>query len=357
MLHVYIHQPWDDRRPGVNAWFGTEFNRNNTWFEYAKPWIDYHRRCSVMLQAGKPVADVAYFISEDAPKMTGQRKPALPLGYDFDYINADVIENRLRVEDGRFVLPDGMSYRLLVLPPSDTMRPALLKKLGELVAAGGAVLGTAPRRSPSLQNYPACDAEVKSLAAGLWGEKKIIEDTNLQAALDRLHTPPDVDLSRRHPLETSPRRRHRHLFPGKPEARAPHGDDFISREGPRPGTLVAGNRSPPASSRVQNREWPRASADSFRPHDLGLRRLPRTGGRRPDRRGHAQRTARVRLDGDAPCQPLPTCRSNCPAMRKEMSWRASINPATMPGRRPPARHVSWRSPPCLRPSNSTAPGK
>ena len=192
VLHVYIHQPWDDRRPGVNAWFGTEFNRNNTWFEYARPWIDYQRRCSVMLQAGKPVADVAYFISEDAPKMTGQRKPALPLGYDFDYINADVIENRLRVEDGRFVLPDGMSYRLLVLPPSDTMRPVLLKKLAELVAAGGAVLGTAPRRSPSLQNYPACDAEVQTIAADLWGTGKIIEDTILQRALDRLDTPPDV---------------------------------------------------------------------------------------------------------------------------------------------------------------------
>ena len=54
VLHVYIHQPWDDRRPGVNAWFGTEFNRNNTWFEFAGPWIEYHRRCSLMLQAGKP---------------------------------------------------------------------------------------------------------------------------------------------------------------------------------------------------------------------------------------------------------------------------------------------------------------
>ncbi len=192
VLHVYIHQPWDDRRPGVNAWFGTEFNRNNTWFDYARPWIDYQRRCSVMLQAGKPVADVAYFISEDAPKMTGQRKPALPPGYDFDYMNADVIENRLRVEDGRFVLPDGTSYRLLALPPSDTMRPALLKKLGELVAAGGAVIGTAPRRSPSLQNYPACDADVQKLAADLWGTGRIIADTTLQRAFDRLDTPPDV---------------------------------------------------------------------------------------------------------------------------------------------------------------------
>lgn len=192
VLHVYIHQPWDDRRPGVNAWFGTEFNRNNTWFEYSKPWIDYHRRCSVMLQAGKPVADVAYFITEDAPKMAGQRKPDLPPGYDFDYINADVIERLLSVKDGRFVLPNGVSYRLLVLPPSETMRPALLKKIAQLVDAGGAVLGTAPQRSPSLQDYPACDAEVKKLAADLWGQKKIIEDANLQPVLDRLQTPPDV---------------------------------------------------------------------------------------------------------------------------------------------------------------------
>ena len=36
VLHVYIHQPWEDKVPGVNAWFGTEFNRHNTWFEQSK---------------------------------------------------------------------------------------------------------------------------------------------------------------------------------------------------------------------------------------------------------------------------------------------------------------------------------
>ena len=49
VLHVYIHQPWDNRLPGVNTWFGTEFNRNNTWFEASKSWIDYNRRSSVLL--------------------------------------------------------------------------------------------------------------------------------------------------------------------------------------------------------------------------------------------------------------------------------------------------------------------
>ena len=158
MLHVYIHQPWEDRLPGVNAWFGTEFNRHNTWFEQSKAWIDYLRRCTVMLQAGKHVADVAYFIGEDAPKMTGVRNPELPVGDDFDWINADVIEHRLKVKEGQLELPDGMSYRVLVLPDLTTMRPEVLRKIRDLVKAGATIVGPPPLRSPSRQDYPQCDA-------------------------------------------------------------------------------------------------------------------------------------------------------------------------------------------------------
>jgi hypothetical protein len=191
VLHVYIQQP-DERRPGVNAWFGTEFNRANTWFERAKSWIDYQRRCTVLLQAGHHVADIAYFISEDAPKMAGLCKPELPPGYNFDYINAEVIEQRLSVKDGRLVLPDGMSYRMLVLPEQVTMRPELLRKIRDLISAGGTVLGAQPERSPSLQNYPACDLEIKKLATGLWGEGRVLTETNLATALGILQTPPDI---------------------------------------------------------------------------------------------------------------------------------------------------------------------
>jgi len=168
VLHVYIHQP-DDRRPGINAWFGTEFNRHNTWFDAGRAWIDYLRRSHFLLQRGRHVADVAYFIGEDTPKMTGVCRPPLPAGYDFDYINAEVIEHRLRIKDGRFVLPDGKAYRLLVLPDRDTMRPEVLRRIRNLVAAGGVIWGPPPRRSPSLQNYPACDLAVQKLASELWG--------------------------------------------------------------------------------------------------------------------------------------------------------------------------------------------
>lgn len=192
VLHLVIHQPWDDKRPGVNAWFGTEFNRHNTWHDHAGPWVDYLRRCTVLLQRGLPVADAAYFIGEDAPKMAGVRRPELPAGHDYDYINAEVIETRLSVKDGRFVLPDGVSYGILVLPPSETMRPGLLKKIGELAAAGGAVFGPAPLRSPSLENYPACDDEVKRLAADLWGGGRILTGDTLDAAFEKLGLTPDL---------------------------------------------------------------------------------------------------------------------------------------------------------------------
>lgn len=191
VLHVYIHQPWEDRRPGVNAWFGTEFNRHNTWFDSGRAWVDYLRRCSFLLQQGTRVADVAYFIGEDAPKMTGVRQPELPPGCDFDFINAEVILDKLSVKNGLLTLPHGTTYRALVLPELTTMRPEVLRKIVALSKAGAKVVGPAPKRSPSLHNYPRCDEEVQRLAAELRTET-------------RLDTPPDFQSEK--PLRFTHRR-------------------------------------------------------------------------------------------------------------------------------------------------------
>jgi len=169
LLHVYIQQP-DDRAPGLNGWFGNEFNRLNTWFFDMDLFIKYIKRCNTMLQQGKYVADVAYFISEDSPKMTGSQDPILPNGYSFDYINAEVIKERITVKDGRLVLPDGMNYKILVLPKLETMRPEFLRRIKVLVNQGAVVLGPRPSRSPSLMNYGKADLEVKQLAKELWGK-------------------------------------------------------------------------------------------------------------------------------------------------------------------------------------------
>ena len=116
VMHVYIHQPYEDKTPGINAWFGIEYNRKNTWFEQSKSWIDYQRRCYFMLEQGMPVADVCFFVGEDVPKMAGWKDTSLSKGYNFDFINSDVIENQMYAKNGRVYLPNGNSYALLVLP-------------------------------------------------------------------------------------------------------------------------------------------------------------------------------------------------------------------------------------------------
>lgn len=170
LLHVYIMQPYEDKNPGVNAWFGNEFDRKNSWFSQMDLFTQYLKRVNFMLQQGLNVADVAYFIGEDAPKMTGVVDPPLPIGYQFDYMNAEVIIRDMTVKNGLITLPHGTQYRVLVLPKQETMRPELLAKIKELVYQGACVIGPAPERSPSLQNQPEADQQVAEMAAELWGE-------------------------------------------------------------------------------------------------------------------------------------------------------------------------------------------
>jgi len=170
LLHVYITQPYDDKLPGMNAPFGNEFNRNNTWFSQMDVYTQYLKRTNYMLQQGLNVADVVYFIGEDAPKMTGVTDPTLPVGYQFDYMNAEVIEKYMTVKDGLITLPHGTQYRIMVLPKLETMRPELLVKIKQLINDGAVILGPAPKRSPSLQNQPAADQQVQAMASELWGE-------------------------------------------------------------------------------------------------------------------------------------------------------------------------------------------
>ncbi|MCC5929969.1 MAG: hypothetical protein JJU28_12040 [Cyclobacteriaceae bacterium] len=208
VLHVYIHQPDDIRVPGVNAWFGTEFNRHNTWFDQGKIWVDYLRRAQHLLQQGLHAADVCYFIGEDAPKMSGLADPPLPSGYAYDYINAEVISEKLFVKDGRLTLPHGINYGLMVLPQNNSMRPELLEKIEALVKDGAAILGPRPVKSPSLQGFPESDLRVKEIASRMWGDEPytdgklirrygkgwIMDGLDMQEALDVLGISKDLDL-------------------------------------------------------------------------------------------------------------------------------------------------------------------
>ncbi len=172
VFHRYAMQPWTNRWPGMTmGQWGFHFERTVTWWNEGKPWIDYITRCEFLLQQGRPVMDVADFCGESVPVETRPGNPPTPFGYDSDAINADVLLHRTTVKNGRITLPNGLSYAALVLPPDDVnMTPAVLARIGELVRAGATVVGPRPEHSPSLANFPKCDAEVKKLAGKLWGK-------------------------------------------------------------------------------------------------------------------------------------------------------------------------------------------
>ncbi|MES2391597.1 MAG: glycosyl hydrolase [Acidobacteriota bacterium] len=173
VFHTSAQQPLDT--PPGNTMVGTHLNRNITWAEQARPFMDYVSRVSYMLQQGTPVADLAYLLPEGAPSTMpfwgSGVQPAPPAGYDYDYLNTDILLHHTTVDAaGRVRLDSDVSYRLLVLPPTNQMTPPVLRKLRELVAAGATITGPRPQASPSLVDYPAADAEVQQIATDLWAD-------------------------------------------------------------------------------------------------------------------------------------------------------------------------------------------
>lgn len=68
VFHVFTHNPWMDKKPGYTLdGVGLYFQRDQTWFNQAKAWVDYIARCQYVLQQGKPVVDLAVFNGDEIP--------------------------------------------------------------------------------------------------------------------------------------------------------------------------------------------------------------------------------------------------------------------------------------------------
>jgi len=203
-IHTFTNSPGEFGKPGIEYFAGTHFNPNLTWWRHARAWTDYLARCQMLLSEGLFVADVLYYYGDQPPAYVPRRHldPSLGRGYDYDVVNAEVLLNRVSVRDGRLVLPDGMSYRVLVLPERKSMQPEVLRKIGELVKAGATVVGPPPTQASGLEGYPARDAEVRALATQIW--PRVIQGRTLRDVLAEAGVAPDFETSA--PFETIHRR-------------------------------------------------------------------------------------------------------------------------------------------------------
>ena len=160
--------------PGKSVFGGIHFSHNQTWWNQgAEPLLRYLARCCHMLRQGLFVADVLYYSGDEVPNFVPPKyiDPSRGFGYDYDVCNTEVLLTRLSVKDGWMVLPDGMSYWVLVLPDRPVMPLSVARKLRELVAAGATVIGPKPQRTPGLTGYPESERELGKITDKMWGTK------------------------------------------------------------------------------------------------------------------------------------------------------------------------------------------
>ncbi|MBO9617488.1 MAG: discoidin domain-containing protein [Niabella sp.] len=250
VLHVFTHNPWMNRKPGMTlGGIGLFYQRDQTWFRQSHAWITYLARVSAMLQQGKPVTDIAVFTGEEVPRRSvlpdrlvttlpgifgaarvaaekirleniNQPQRTIPEGvthsanmadpenwtdalhgHKYDCFNPDALAGA-KVLNGKVVLPSGASYSILVFPGKTKMNPngslmslAVAKKIEELQRDGATII-IDKQSWQSIgfnENQKELDAVWKKIDA-FNGKYKLIPAPYNEASFDKLEVPKDVDV-------------------------------------------------------------------------------------------------------------------------------------------------------------------
>jgi hypothetical protein len=194
--HAFVCSPKEQGLPGQQYFAGTHLNPNVTWWAYSEPFFSYINRSQALLQRGRPHADVLYYYGDTVPNFARHRRtdPARVYpGYDYDVISEEALLTRVSVSGGSLVLPDGVTYRVLALPAREVISLPVLRKVREWSAAGALVVGPVkPAQASGLRDAAAADAEVRRLAAELWGSGAVATNASVREVLLAKGIAPDV---------------------------------------------------------------------------------------------------------------------------------------------------------------------
>jgi hypothetical protein len=170
-VHNFSHSPSLTAKPGYVYAPGTHYDPGITWWDQVPAFNTYLARCSYMLQQGKFVADAVFYNGDNIGDGDPMKviHPTLGEGYDYDLSNTDVLLTRMSVKNKRIVLPDGMSYRVLILPDNRPMSLNALQKVADLIQAGATVVGPAPTGLAGLPLESNEEHQFDVLVTRLWG--------------------------------------------------------------------------------------------------------------------------------------------------------------------------------------------
>ena len=206
VLHTYTHNPRTDWLPPGTAFgsgIGTPFLRGQTWWPQMREFTAYLARCGYLLERGRPVSDVLWYLGDEQDHKPPQEAP-FPAGCRYDYCNPDALLHRLSARDGMIVTPEGLRYRLLWLRDCPRMLPETLERLVSLVQQGAVLVGERPRSLATLSGGDQAEKRFRNAVETLWGREatansvrrvgkgSVISGMSLDDALTKLGIEPDV---------------------------------------------------------------------------------------------------------------------------------------------------------------------
>ncbi|MGB7394007.1 MAG: glycosyl hydrolase [Pricia sp.] len=197
MFHRFAHQANVHAEPGMtmNRW-GFHFDRTQTWWENAgAAWFKYIARGSELLRQGVPVSDLLIYVGEGAPNSSYYRtdfKPEIPKIINFDNVNTDVLLNRIIIENNELVLPEGTSYKILVLKNVETISMPTVRRILEIAKSGVPVVGEKPKYLSGYNRSEEDVATFKKLIAEL--QPLIGETKDWKGVMESAKIIPDLAL-------------------------------------------------------------------------------------------------------------------------------------------------------------------
>ena len=202
VFHTYTHNPDPDKyQPGTSfgGAIGTPFLRKQTWWPYMHSFTTYLARNTFMLERGKPVSDVLWYLGDEIQQKPDQ-KVEFPEGYKYDYCNTDALMTRIDVVDGHWVTPDGIRYKLLWIPDSATrLLPGTIERLTQLMQKGGILVADAPKHPATRlqgEQLSMFHSAVNHLWHGTAGHGRVMSGIAIGDALKTLDIEPDVKPTR-----------------------------------------------------------------------------------------------------------------------------------------------------------------
>ena len=205
IFHTYTHNPQIGFLPpgsSMGIKIGSPFLRGQTWWPYMKELTTYLARCSYLLERGRPISDVLWYLGDEIDHKPDQEYP-FPVGYKYDYCNPDVLLNRLSVKDGLVVTPEGLSYKFIWIPENKRMLPETLEQLHVLMEQGATVVANAPQCIATWAGGDEAQARFDKNVEAIWGKAesgsittigkgRLLSGVTIEEAIGLLGLKPDV---------------------------------------------------------------------------------------------------------------------------------------------------------------------